>query len=89
MSKIEIVREIVTVASILIKTSCEDILEKRETFIAFLNELGLRNEHGRELNVANFKKMIDVLTDDERSSLLEEFNEGFEDIYRHLAMHNA
>lgn len=89
MSKIEIVREIITVASILIKTTCEDILERRENFIAFLNELGLRNEHGRELNLVNFKKLIDGLTEDEKKSLVEEFNEGYEDIYRHLAMHNA
>lgn len=86
MSKVEILSEIVTVVSILIKTDCEDVMSKRENFIAFLNELGIRNEHGRELNAVSFKKMVDSLTQDEREQLIEEFNKGYEDIYRYLEM---
>ena len=53
MSKFEIVSEIITMASLLIKFQREDILENREGFIAFLNECGIRNEFGRELNPAD------------------------------------
>lgn len=83
---IEIVREIITVASILIKFSREDIVDNRENFIAFLNEIGIRNE-GRQLNKGSFSKLIHSLTDEEKAELVSEFNEGFEDIYRHLTMH--
>lgn len=87
MTKFEIVSEIVTMASVLIKFQREDILENREGFIAFLNESGIRNEYGRELNAANFRKMIQELTADEKKSLVEEFNIGFEGVYRHLMMY--
>lgn len=83
---IETVREIISVASVLIKFAREDIVEKRDSFIAFLNEIGVKNE-GRRLNHASFRKMISDLTDDEKKELIEEFNEGFEDIYRHISMH--
>ena len=41
MTKFEIVQEIVTVASILTKFNAEHIMEKRDEFIAFLNEIGI------------------------------------------------
>ncbi|QOI66466.1 anti-sigma factor [Erwinia phage FBB1] len=89
MSKLEIVREIITVSSILIKFGSEDILQgKTENYVAFLNELGIRNESGRQLNVASFKKLMRELSQDEREVLIEEFNEGFADIYRHMEMYS-
>ncbi|AWD90419.1 anti-sigma factor [Erwinia phage Cronus] len=87
MSKLETVREIITVASILIKFGAEDILQgKSDEFVAFLNEIGIRNE-GRELNVASFKKMIKELSLEDKEILVEEFNEGYADVYRHMAMY--
>lgn len=87
MTKFEIITEIVTIASILIKTDCDDIMHKRDEFIAFLNEVGIRNEYGRELNLVSFAKMFKDLDEDERHALIEQFNEGFEDIYRYLMMY--
>lgn len=88
MSKIEIVREIFTVTSILIKFNREDILEsKRENFIAFINELGIKNESGKEFNMVNFKKLMSDLTEDEKYQLIEEFNEGYRDLYQYVAMY--
>ena len=87
MNKIEIISEIITMASILIKFEREDILENRVNFIAFCNEAGIRNEAGRQLNLSNFRKMMLDLTDDERKVLVEEFNEGFEGVYRHIEMY--
>ena len=87
MSKVEIVREIITVASVLIKFGSEHILEKREHFIAFLNEIGVKNEAGKALNQSNFRKLIEELSSEEKSELVEEFNEGFESIYRYMTMH--
>ncbi|UPW39407.1 anti-sigma 70 protein [Escherichia phage vB_EcoM_ESCO47] len=84
---IEIVREIITVASILMKFSREDIVEDRQTFIEFLNEIGIRND-GRQLNQNSFKKLVSNLTVEEKKTLISEFNEGYENIYRHLVMHS-
>lgn len=88
MSKIEIITEIVTMASLLIKFQCEDILWNKDGFIAFLNEVGIRNEFGRELNAANFRKMITELTAIEKKNLIEQFNIGHENIYRHIEMYS-
>lgn len=88
MSKIEIVREIFTVVSILIKFNSEDVLEhKREHFIAFINELGLRTETGKEFNVVNFKKLMTDLSVDDKNLLIEEFNSGYRDLYQYLEMY--
>ncbi|ACL78470.1 anti-sigma 70 protein [Escherichia phage vb_EcoM-VR5] len=89
MTKIEIVSEIATIVSILIKTDCEDIMQRRDEFIAFLNELGIRNEHGKELNGLSFNKLFKSLTEDERDTLIEQFNEGYEDIHRYLMMYTS
>lgn len=88
MTKFEIVQEIVTVASILTKFNAEHIMEKRDEFIAFLNEIGIKNEQGRQLNQSNFRKMVSELTDEEKRILVEEYNEGFESIYRAMTMHS-
>lgn len=89
MSKLEIIREIITVSSILIKFNAEDILEGRtETFVAFINELGIKNETGREFNVASYKKLISSLSYDEKMVLVEEFNEGYSDVYRYMEMYS-
>ena len=84
---IEIVREIITVASILIKFSREDIVEDRANFIGFLNEIGIKKD-GRQLNQNSFRKLITNLTAEEKKTLISEFNEGFENIYRHLTMYS-
>lgn len=86
MTKFEIVREIIAVASILTKFDAEHILWKRDHFIAFLNEIGIKNELGRQLNQSNFRKMISELTDEEKRILIEEYNEGYESIYRSMTM---
>ncbi|BAQ22927.1 anti-sigma factor [Edwardsiella phage PEi20] len=88
MTKFEIISEIVTIASILIKTDCDDIMWKRDHFIAFLNEAGIRNESGKELNGVSFNKLFD-LTEDEREKLIEQFNEGYEDVHRFLMMYGS
>ena len=87
MTKLEIVREIITVASVLIKFGSEHILEKREHFIAFLNEIGVKNEAGRALNQGNFRKLIEELSAEDKVKLVEEFNEGYESVYRYMTMH--
>ena len=62
MTKFEIVQEIVTVASILTKFNAEHIMEKRDEFIAFLNEIGIKNEQGRQLNQSNHLALPRALT---------------------------
>ncbi len=89
MSKLDIIREIITVTSILIKFDAEHLIEgKTENFVAFLNELGIRNEAGKEFNVASYKKMMKELSHEDKMELIEEFNEGFASIYRHMEMYS-
>lgn len=90
MKKLDIAREIITVASLLIKFDAEDIIFKKdEVFVAFINEIGIRNEVGKEFNVASYKKfMRELLDNDDRVKLIEEFNEGFSDIYQKMEMYS-
>ncbi|AHY25237.1 anti-sigma factor [Pectobacterium bacteriophage PM2] len=87
MTNFEIVSEIATIVSILIKTDCEDVMGKRDEFIAFLNELGIRNEASKELNNVSFNKLFKDLSENEKLLLIEQFNEGYEDIHRYLMMY--
>jgi hypothetical protein len=87
MTNIEIIREVITVASILIKFDRDDIVNKRDHFIAFVNELHVDDKEWKRLNQNSFRKLISDLTDDEKKELVEEFNEGYEDIYRHMEMY--
>ncbi|QQK88175.1 hypothetical protein [Providencia phage PSTRCR_127] len=81
------VREIINVASILIKFDCEDILENKPLFIEFINELGLRN-NGKLFNKSNFAKLMSSLSDEEKATVIEEFNVGHKSVYRTLAMYS-
>lgn len=84
---LDTVREIINIASILIKFECEDILENKALFIEFINELGLRN-NGKMFNKSNFAKLIEQLSDEEKTALIEEFNVGHKSVYRTLAMYS-
>lgn len=92
MTAVELAREIFTVASILIKFDSEHILEEKVTgkkvFIEFLNELGIKGLNGKALTQTGFKSLIDGLSKEEKESLVEEFNEGFQAIYCRMAMHS-
>ncbi|AEO97175.1 anti-sigma 70 protein [Salmonella phage vB_SenM-AKM_NP4] len=87
MTKFEVAREVVTIASLLIKFGRDDIVDKRDNFIAFINETMSADKNWKQLNQSSFRKIISDLTAEEKGMLVEEFNEGFEDIYRHLTMH--
>ena len=89
-TKLDIAREIITVASLLIKFDAEDIIfGKDEVFVAFINELGIKNEAGKEFNVASYKKLMrETLNPESRSLLIGEFNEGFSDIYKMMEMYS-
>lgn len=83
----EIIKEIFAVSSILIKFGCEDILENRELFVEFLNELGLRTSRGEEFTYMGFRQMMSRLDGNLKARFIEEFNTGFKDVDCHMAMH--
>ncbi|ADM79606.1 anti-sigma factor [Aeromonas phage phiAS4] len=62
MSYNETIKEIISIASVLIKFGCEDILNNQELFVSFLNELGLKSPSGEEFTRAGFR------TNDEAST---------------------
>lgn len=92
MTTIELVREIFTVASLLIKFESEDILQDKvqgkKVFVEFLNELGIKGLNGKPLTQSGFKSLMESLSLDEKKSLVEEFNEGFKAIYCRMVMHS-
>lgn len=86
MNKLETLSEIFAVISILIKFESEDIIEDENLFIAFINELGIRN-NGKLFNRSNLKSLVKSLSDDEKASLIEEFNTGHKAVYSLIEMH--
>lgn len=86
MNKLETLSEIFAVISILIKFESEDIIEDENLFIAFINELGIRN-NGKLFNRSNLKSLIKSLTEDEKKQLIEEFNMGHKAVYSLIEMH--
>lgn len=102
MNNVEFVREVMTVVSIVIKFGCEEseqsstfiqldptyrgVISKHKYLVPFLSELGLKHPSGRDLTVGNFRSVMDELSKEEKLMLVEEFNEGFQHVYRYLTM---
>ena len=86
MNNIEIIKEVVTVASILIKFDSEDILEG-SLFWSFLAELGIKTPGGVLINKYHFNKALNALSENNKREILEEFNTGFEGLYRQIEMY--
>ncbi|EQA7786866.1 hypothetical protein ACX818_001460 [Acinetobacter baumannii] len=78
--------EIAAVASILIKFGHDDILEDKNLFIAFLNEIGIRINDKKVTSASLFNLTQDI-TNRQKEQLIQEFNLGHEPIYRKLAMY--
>lgn len=77
--------EIVAVASILIKFGFDNILENKNLFVIFLNELGI-TYNGRKITIKNMFEMTQEITTKQREKIIEEFMIGHEPIFRKLAM---
>lgn len=86
MKNIEVLKEVITVAALLIKFDCDDILE-RGIFWDFIGELGIKVRGNIPVNRYYVKKILEELTQDEKEDLLHEFNLGFEGIYRIQSMY--
>lgn len=83
----ETIKEIISIASVLIKFGCEDILNNQELFVSFLNELGLKSPSGEEFTRAGFRQMMKRLPTDQREELVEMFNQGHRDINHQMIMY--
>lgn len=83
----ETLSEIAAVISILIKFDRDDILDNKDLFIAFLNELGIRIDGTRKINASNLRTLSEDITVRQKRQLIEEFNLGHEPVYRRLAMY--
>lgn len=86
MNKLETLSEIFAVISILIKFESEDIIEDENLFIAFINELGIRN-NGKLFNKSNLKSLVKSLSDEEKTKLIKEFNTGHKSTYSLIEMY--
>lgn len=79
--ELELLEEILTVGSILIKFGSEHILEDQNLFIEFLNELGIRNTNNRELTRPSFMTIIERLKGRGLAQLIESFTTEFKNYY--------
>ena len=87
----EIVREIFTVASLLMKFDRDDILldpEHPDLFIEMLNEMGYRSVGGRPFTKMGFRQLMARLDHGVKIELIEEFNLGHQPVYRQMLMHS-
>lgn len=83
----ETLAEIIATASILIKFGHDDILEDKNLFIAFLNELGFTYNE-KPLTKTSLHNMTQEITYKQKEALVRDFNIGHEPIYRKLAMYS-
>ncbi|AAQ81544.1 asiA [Aeromonas phage 31] len=88
MNYSENIKDIIATASLLIKFGCEDILNKQETFVSFLNELGFRSPTGEEFTRAGFRQMMKRLPIEQREELIEMFNQGHRDVNHQMMMYS-
>lgn len=87
MTNLEMLKEVVTVASILIKFEAEDILAKG-IFWTFLEELGIKSPNGSPISKYYVNRAVNELSRREKAELLSEFNEGHESLYRQMEMYS-
>lgn len=73
-NKIEILKDVVATASILVKHGREDILDSQKHFVAFLQEIGFTTVRGCPLTQENFRKMVQSFKPSEIEKVMKEFD---------------
>lgn len=84
----ETIKDIIATVSILIKFGREDLVNKQENFVAFLNELGFRSPTGEPFTRAGFRQMMRRLPKEQRDELVEIFNQGHRDVNHQMEMYS-
>ncbi|ADQ53169.1 AsiA anti-sigma70 protein [Aeromonas phage 65] len=75
-NKIEVLKDIVATASILIKFGRDDILDTQRGFIDFLSTAGFTTPSGKPLTIQNFRVMVKSLKPSQIKEIFEEFDAG-------------
>lgn len=78
-ARVELAKDIVSFASVLIKMECDDILANQSLFIEVLNETGFRTSTGKEFTKMSFRNIFSRLTSKEREHVIQEFMTGHRD----------
>ena len=77
--RIELAKDIIAYASVLIKMDCDDVLENQTLFIEMLNESGYRTVTGKEFTKMSFRNLFGRLSRKEKESVIQEFLSGHRD----------
>lgn len=77
---LELCRDIVATASILVKFEMCHILESQSNFVDFLNSAGFRTVRGKEFSKMSFRKMWERLPKEHVELALSEFDSRNHDI---------
>lgn len=77
--RIELAKDIIAYASVLIKMDCDDVLENQTLFIEMLNESGYRTVTGKEFTKMSFRNLFGRLNGREKESVVQEFLSGHRD----------
>lgn len=74
--KLELAKDIIAYASILMKFHGDGLLENQSLFVHSLNIVGFRTQTGKEFTQMSFRKMFERFTPEERREIISEFNIG-------------
>ena len=72
--KLEIIKDVMAVASILVKFDCDDILESQSRFVRFLANAGFQTPDGNPITLMTFRNMIGTLNSAERKYLFDDYD---------------
>lgn len=78
--RLELAKDIISYASVMIKMDCDDVLENQSLFIEMINESGFRTVTGKEFTKMSFRNLFQRLNRREKESVIQEFLSGHRDL---------
>lgn len=84
--KVELAKDIVAYASLLMKFGGDDLIANQSLFIESLNIVGFRTQTGKEFTKMGFRKMFERMTLEEKTEIIQEFKLGHRDTDIFIAM---
>lgn len=77
--KLELAKDIVAYASVLIKFGGDNVVHNQSLFIESLNLVGFQTISGKEFTKMGFRKFFERMTMEEKLEIIEEFKLGHRD----------
>lgn len=78
--RLELAKDIISYASVMIKMECDDVLENQSLFIEMINESGFRTVTGKEFTQMSFRNLFQRLNQRDKETVIQEFMSGHRDL---------